>query len=163
MVLSADEQFSWFFQSEYPQVVRTAYLVLQDAEGAKDVAQEAFVQTMRHWNKVKDYDKPEAWVRRVAIRMAVKIARKQRLQTTLANAPELAVVTKSSDPDLMRAIGTLPSKQRAAVVLFYLEDRPVTEVAEILDCSESTAKVHLHRARQKLAGLLGEEVTADVS
>lgn len=161
--MSADEQFSWFFQSEYPQVVRTAYLVLQDAEAAKDIAQEAFMQTMRHWAKVSNYDKPEAWVRRIAIRMAVKVARKQRLQTALDNAPESPVFAKSSDPDLMRAIGSLPSKQRAAIVLFYLEDRPVAEVAEILDCSESTAKVHLHRARQKLAGLLGEEVTADVS
>ena len=163
MVLSADEQFSWFFRSEYPQVVRTAYLVLQDSEAAKDVAQEAFMQTMRHWPKVSNYDKPEAWVRRVAIRMAVKVARKQKLLTPLSTAPEKGVAAKGSDPDLMRAIGSLPSKQRAAIVLFYLEDRPVAEVAEIMDCSESTAKVHLHRARQKLAGLLGEEVTADVS
>jgi RNA polymerase sigma factor (sigma-70 family) len=47
--------------------------------------------------------------------------------------------------------------QRAAVVLFYFEDRPVSEVAEILDCSTSTAKVHLHKARKKLAELLTGE------
>jgi RNA polymerase sigma-70 factor (ECF subfamily) len=47
------------------------------------------------------------------------------------------------------------------VVLFYYEDRPVSEIATILGCSESTAKVHLHRARKSLARILGEEA-ADV-
>jgi RNA polymerase sigma-70 factor (ECF subfamily) len=52
--------------------------------------------------------------------------------------------------------------QRAAIVLFYFEDRPVSEIAEILDCAPSTAKVHLHRARKTLAERLGE-VMADVT
>jgi RNA polymerase sigma factor (sigma-70 family) len=52
--------------------------------------------------------------------------------------------------------------QRAAVVFRYLEDRPTSEIAELLGCSESTARVHLHRARKRLSTLLGEDA-ADVS
>lgn len=159
----AAEGYEWFFRSEYPQVVRTAYLVLQEKEGARDVAQEAFIQLLRHWEKVSRYDKPEAWVRRVAIRLAVKSARKQRFQTAFSDDIDVPTITATRDPDLMKAVGTLPSAQRAAVVLFYFEDRPVSEVAEIMDCSQSTAKVHLHRARKKLAEALGEEVAIDVS
>ncbi len=49
----------------------------------------------------------------------------------------------------------LPGKQRAAIALHYLEDRPINEIAEILDISHATARVHLHRGRQALAKTLG--------
>ena len=66
------------------------------------------------------------------------------------------------DPDLASAVAALAPMQRAAVVLYYWEDRPVAEIARVLEVSESTVKQHLHRARHRLAGLLGEEVSGDV-
>ena len=54
------------------------------------------------------------------------------------------------------AVAALPGQQRAAVALFYVEDRTTAEIAEILGCSESTARVHLHRGRQALALTLKE-------
>ncbi len=163
MAREISDSYEWFFRAEYPQVVRSAYLVVYDQEAARDVAQEAFVQLLRHWNKVSKYEKPEAWVRRVAIRLAVKVAKKQRTLTPLIEGHDTPATQQMGDPDLARAVATLPGKQRVAIVLFYFEDRPVSEIAEILDCSEATAKVHLHRARKKLAALLGEGVLADVS
>ena len=164
MAKDLTESYEWFFRTEFPQVVRSAYLVMYDQEGARDVAQEAFVQALRHWPKVSRYDKPEAWVRRVAIRLAVKAAKKQsRLSPLAEDFDGPSRQGGRGDPDLARAVATLPGKQRAAVVLFYFEDRPISEIGEILDCSEATAKVHLHRARKKLALLLGEEVMADVT
>lgn len=163
MAREISDSYEWFFRAEYPQVVRSAYLVVYDQEAARDVAQEAFVQLLRHWNKVSKYEKPEAWVRRVAIRLAVKVAKKQRTLTPLIDGHDTPATQQMGDPDLARAVAQLPGKQRVAIVLFYFEDRPVSEIAEILDCSEATAKVHLHRARKKLAALLGEGVLADVS
>ena len=61
------------------------------------------------------------------------------------------------DVDLARAVASLPAQQRAAVALFYLEDRPVDEVAHLLGVSASTAKQHLHRARIRLAEVLAED------
>jgi RNA polymerase sigma-70 factor (ECF subfamily) len=61
--------------------------------------------------------------------------------------------------DLQRALLTLSVQQRAAVILYYLEDRPLDEVAGVLGCHESTARVHLHRARRRLAELLSVEVS----
>ena len=63
------------------------------------------------------------------------------------------------DPELRAALLTLAPMQRAVVALFYLEDRPMEEVAYLLGCSTSTGFVHLHRARQRLARLLSEELT----
>jgi RNA polymerase sigma-70 factor (ECF subfamily) len=66
------------------------------------------------------------------------------------------------DMDLVNAISGLPPKQRAATVLFYYEDMPLAEVAEMLGCSHATARVHVQRARTRLASMLGEEVRGDV-
>ena len=158
----SDAEFAMFFRTEYPGVVRTAYFVLHDQEAANDVAQDAFAKTLSHWGRVSRYDRPDAWVRKVAIHRAISVARRQKLHIAASSHTEPTTEQKPVDLDLMRAIRALPPAQRAAVVLFYFEDRPVAQVAEIMDCSPSTAKVHLHRARKHLSEQLGEAV-ADVS
>ena len=73
-----------------------------------------------------------------------------------------ALVEHLPDPDVATAIAQLAPMQRAAVVLFYWDDLPVREIAEVLEVSESTVKQHLHRARHRLADVLAEEVGEDV-
>jgi RNA polymerase sigma-70 factor, ECF subfamily len=58
--------------------------------------------------------------------------------------------------DFWRAVRSLPSRQRQAVALFYLEDWPVAEIARFLGCTETTVRGHLHRGRATLARRLGE-------
>ncbi len=135
-------EFGGFFLAEYPALIRSIYLIVRDREQARDIAR---------------YERPDAWVRRVAIRMAVRAIRRERLRRRLEYESDLAQPSGPLDLDVLRAVAKLPGAQRAAVVLFYLEDRPVAEIAEILACSEVTAKVHLHRARKRLAQLLGAE------
>jgi RNA polymerase sigma-70 factor (ECF subfamily) len=156
-VSDRDAGFTAFFKTEYPALVRTLYLVVYDRELARDIAQDAFVQLFARWRRISHYDRPEAWVRRVGIRMAVRASRRERARPGLERELEFATMPRPVDIDLVRAIEQLPASQRAAVALFYLEDRPVTEVAEVLACSETTAKVHLHRARKRLVELLGEQ------
>lgn len=152
-----DARFVTLFQAEYPALVRSMYLIVYDREQARDIAQEAFVQLFMRWRRISKYERPETWVRRVAIRMAVRTIRRDRLRRRLEHELDIAPPQGAIDLDVLRAIAQLPGAQRAAVVLFYLEDKPVAEVADILACSESTAKVHLHRARTRLAKLLGGE------
>jgi RNA polymerase sigma factor (sigma-70 family) len=150
-----DAEFTEFFEAEYPGLVRTLFLVTRDREQARDIAQEAFIQLFARWRRISHYDRPEAWLRRVGIRMAARASKREQIRPRLERELDLATLPKPVDLDVLRAISELPSSQRAAVALFYLEDRRVTEVAEILGCSETTAKVHLHRARKQLAELLG--------
>jgi DNA-directed RNA polymerase specialized sigma24 family protein len=153
----ADAEFVGLFESEYPALVRSMYLIVHDREQARDIAQEAFVQLFTRWRRISKYDRPDAWVRRVAIRMAVRAIRRERLRLRREREFDSARPVGPVDIDVLRAVATLPAAQRAAVVLYYLDDRPVSEVAEILACSEVTARVHLHRARKRLAEILGEE------
>jgi RNA polymerase sigma factor (sigma-70 family) len=154
-----EDEYSAFYRAEFPQVVRTSYLVLHDRQRAEEVAQEAFIQLLAHWSKVSKYDQPGAWVRRVAIRMAARSARRERRRPALEQASPAAPDLTPQDIDLLNAIGHLPPRQRAAVALHYFEDRPLPEVADILGCSHATAKGHVFHARRRLAELLGEEVS----
>jgi RNA polymerase sigma-70 factor (ECF subfamily) len=155
-VSERDAGFSAFFRAEYPGLVRTLFLVTRDREHARDIAQEAFVQLFARWVRISHYERPEAWVRRVGIRIAVRASKRERVRPLLERELDFATFPKPVDLDVVRAVGRLPASQRAAVALFYLEDRPVGDVAELLGCTETTAKVHLHRARRRLAELLGE-------
>jgi RNA polymerase sigma-70 factor (ECF subfamily) len=57
------------------------------------------------------------------------------------------------------AIAQLPPRQRSAIILYELENRPVREIAEILECSEGAVKFNLHEARKKLQELLRDQLT----
>ena len=157
-VADAKGDFTRFFQDEFATVARTAYFIVHDRQRAEDVAQEAFTQLFTHWTKVAAYQRPDAWVRRVAIRMAVRAAGRERRRSQLEKDAAPPQSTKPEDIDLVRAVRQLPPQQRAAVALYYFEDRPLAEIAHILDCAESTARVHLVKARRRLGELLGEEV-----
>ena len=165
--MDREAEFRDLFADHYEGVVHTVFLVVRDWDRAEEIAQEAFTQLVRHWRRVADHDMPGAWVRRVAIRLAVRSDRRERTAVVAwrrAAPPEAFPTPESAGGNaVLDAVGLLPVRQRAVVVLVYFEDRPVTEAARILDCSASTARVHLHRARQRLAELLGEEVTSNVA
>jgi RNA polymerase sigma factor (sigma-70 family) len=155
--MTAAEDYALFFESEYAKVFRTVYLVTHSRETAEDVTQEAFIQLLNSWRKVSRYELPEAWIRRVAIRIAIRRTRRESKRVDLEAQGTAPSEQSARDPDVMLAIAQLPPAQRAAVVLFYYEDRPVREIASLLSCSESTARVHLHKARQKLGSTLKEK------
>jgi RNA polymerase sigma factor (sigma-70 family) len=146
----------------YPVVLRTVTMILRTRAAAEDVTQDAFVQLYVHWRKVSRYESPEGWVHRVAIRLATKTARRDRLREMLSVGSR-----SSSDPDhsaeldLHRALGQLTPQQRAVVALYYFDDLPVAEAAQRTGWSVPAVKVALHRARRTLAGLLQVEGDVD--
>jgi RNA polymerase sigma-70 factor (ECF subfamily) len=111
---------------------------------------------------VAAYDRPDLWLRRVAIRKAQRERhrgwRRQELEV-LAAPPTTADAPPTPRPEVLAAVRRLAPGQRAVVVLFYFEDRPMSEIAEILDIKESTGWSQLHTARKHLAEALAEEVS----
>jgi Sigma-70 region 2 len=82
-VSDADLQYEWFFRAAFPVVLRTVSLILHDRGRSEDVTQEAFIQLLVHWRKVSRYERPEAWVRRVAIRQATRALGRERIWALL--------------------------------------------------------------------------------
>jgi RNA polymerase sigma-70 factor (ECF subfamily) len=147
-------------------VVRVVFFIVHDKHKAEDVTQDAFVQLCRHWGKVARYDQPASWVRRVAIRLAVKAAKREQLLaaawTRVPPPPVEELRAFPVAPETWAALRQLSVNERAVVVLHYFEDRPVDDIAALLECSVSAAKTRLHRARHRLAEMLSEEVGSDV-
>lgn len=159
-VLTVDEaegEFSQFFRLEFGRVTRTVLFIVHDRQRSEDIAQDAFLQLLRNWAKVSGYERPDAWVRRIAIRLAMRQVRRDRLWALVKGDIRQPIPAAPRDLDVLDAVRRLPAMQRAAVTLFYYEDRSVAEIADLLGCAEPTARVHLHRARKRLAELLGEE------
>jgi len=160
---TAESDFTAFFRAEYARTVRTVCLVLHDQARAEEITQDAFVQLLRCWEKVSGYEQPAAWawVRRVAIRMAVRSAKRETMRSLLEWRSRAVEEPAEDLPlphgDMVAAVRSLPTNQRVAIVLHYYEDRPVADIADALGCAPATARVHLYKARQRLALLLGEE------
>ncbi|GMQ92684.1 MAG: SigE family RNA polymerase sigma factor [Acidimicrobiia bacterium] len=161
-VLRAKESFDRFYEREFRSVVGLAYALSGSRAASEDLAQEAFIAAHRNWDKVGSYDKPEAWVRRVVSNLSVSRFRKRASEikalTRLAGfrsesaaLPELP----SEAVEFWSKVRKLPRRQAQVIALHYLEDRSVAEIADILECSQNTVKVHLHKGRQKLAERLG--------
>ncbi len=155
--------FDAFYRRELPAMVALAGAITGNTIAAEDLAQEALLRAYNRWDEVGTYDKPGAWVRRVTINLALtnrkRIATELKAKLRLRNndRTRAAHVVEPHPPrfdDVWSAVAKLPGQQRAAVALHYLEDRSVADIAEILDCSESTARVHLHRGRSTLASTL---------
>lgn len=148
--------FSDFFRTHHERVVRSTYLVVGSRAAAEDIAQDSFVVAWRHWPRISSYDRADLWVTRVAFRLAVRQARRHRLMSVASRETELVTTADAADAEILEQVAQLPPAQRAAIVLFYFEDRPVAEVAEVLGCAPATARVHLHRARERLRMMLEE-------
>ena len=159
MRASEQREYDWYVRACFPPVSRTVVLMVRDRELAEDIAQEALYRMLRHWRTVSTYERPEAWVRRVAIRIAVRELQRRSARSDKERLAQETTYDDLPDPDVARAVAELAPMQRAAVVLFYWEDRPVTEIAQVLSVSESTVRQHLFRARHHLAALLGEGVS----
>jgi len=152
-----DAAYAHLYRKEFTNVARTIHLIVHDMDRAEDITQEAFLQLHLHWSRIADYDRPDAWVRRVAIRLAMRGSRRDSLWAAVRGLLLPQAPAPESSMDVADAVRRLPRGQRAAIALHYYEDRPVAEIATLMGCAEATVKVHLHRGRKRLAELLGEE------
>lgn len=153
-------EFEAFYRSHYPSVVRLAYSLCGSMQIAEELAQEAFVSAHTRWRRVIGFDRPDLWVRRVVINRSISYRRREtierkavarlRPETDDANEPTLG------DEIVWRALRELSPRQAEVLALFYVEDQPMSAVAEILGLGSETVKTHLKRGRANLAAKLDE-------
>lgn len=146
----ADEaEFDAFVVARSQSLLRTAYLLTQDEQLAEDLLQTALTKAWFAWKRIDG--PPEAYVRRVLVTTSASWWRRRwTRETPTESMPERLSPEQDDLQDLWVAIGHLPPRQRAVVVLRYLEDRTEAETAQLLDCSVSTVKSQSAKAIAKL-------------
>jgi len=155
--MPGDDGFDAFFAACYHRLVGQLFAVTGDLHEAEDLVQEAFVRAAARWSRLRDYDLPEAWVRRVAINLAASGLRSARrrlaLLSRLGPPPQVPPISVESLA-LAEALRALPISYRQVLVLHHLVGLPLDEVAGQLGLSVGAVKARLHRARAALAKLL---------
>lgn len=150
-----DGSFEEFYDATYGRLLRQLALVTADRGDAEDLLQDAYGRAAVRWRRLRDYQAPEAWVRRVALRLATDRARRARRRAAALlrlRPPRPPSVELSADLlDLYNALRGLPAGQRQAVVLHHLVGLPVEEVASQLNLPVGTVKSRLSRGRAALA------------
>ena len=157
------EAFDQLVPAYRRRVFGLAYSILRERTAAEDLAQEVFVKL---WQALPRYDgraKLSTWVYAITRNAAVSALRSRRRSVSMSDEGVLAEVeaiaaapgAEPGDAGLRRQVEALPEKQRQAVTLYYLDERPVDEVAEMMGIPVNTVKTHLHRARASLAAALG--------
>jgi RNA polymerase sigma-70 factor, ECF subfamily len=157
MTPMAHEGFAAFYAGSYRRLLGQLFAVTGDLAEAENVLQEAYVRAFARWSRVGAYDRPEAWVRRVAINLAAMTDRSLRRRASALlrlGPPPLVPELGPELVDLRDALAALPVAQRQVNVLHHLVGLPVEEVARELRLATGTVKSRLARGRAALAGIL---------
>jgi len=147
------------YRAHWPRAYRAAYLVVHDAGGAEDIAQEAFLAAVRALDRFDRRRPFGPWLHRIVVNRAIDWARARtlRAEVELAETVPARAEAPSELPALVRALGGLPPEQRAVVVLRHLLEYTPGEIAELLELPRGTVNSRLRRGLDELARRVEEE------
>ncbi|MEU9830536.1 sigma-70 family RNA polymerase sigma factor [Streptosporangium sp. NPDC048047] len=159
--VTADDFAEWYAEA-FVEIRRAVTLAVGDADLGEEATAEAFAKALVHWPKVRRADSRRAWVYRVALNEARSRFRRLRLerrylQRRRAEGELHHPPPEEPDTALWRAVSGLPPRTRTAVVLRYVADLSVAEVAEAMGVATGSVSATLHHARKRLAQVLSEE------
>lgn len=158
----AEREFAEYFRARRDGVRRTAFLLCGDWHRADDHAQSTFVALHRNWRRIRDKGALDAWVRRTLVRAVVDESRRpwrrERATDTVADRPgpgddQDRLATRHA---LVAALRAVPARQRAVLVLRFLEGLDVAGTAAALGCSEGTVKSQTSHGLAALRAVLGD-------
>lgn len=155
-------------------VFNLCYRILYDRGEAEDAAQEAFLRAFMNLSRYDPRRSFKTWLLTIASNYCIDRLRRRRMHLVSIDDDPLPALTLSDDepePEdevihheqsaaLQSLLGQLPADYRAAVVLRYWYDYSYTEIASILETTESAIKSRLFRARQMLAESVDEKTAS---
>lgn len=150
-----EDEFDEFYEGSFDRLHRQVYALIGDAEEARDCLQDAYVRAWSRRRKLRRSGNPEAFVRLTAHRIAISRWRRHgRVRPTdeLMDTPQQPVDERHVA--LVAALAQINEAQRRALVLHYLADLSVAEIAAETGAAEGTVKARLSRGRAAMADLL---------
>jgi RNA polymerase sigma-70 factor (sigma-E family) len=157
--VDADAGFVAFVQRHARTLHRTAFLLTGDAGHAEDLTQNTLVRALAAWGRVSRAEHPLAYCQQILYRTFLREQRRRHVREVFGAAHEPSTPGDTAfvdDRDMVdRLLSTLPPRQRAVLLLRFLEDRSVEETAQVLGCSVGSVKSQTSRA----LGTLREHAT----
>jgi RNA polymerase sigma factor (sigma-70 family) len=147
------------YDASYRRLVVQIYAICGNLAEAEDAVQDAFVTALRKSSQLGRVNNPEAWVRTVAlnsVRHGWRHASVVRRYQAKVPGPQGPVEVGPEHVAIVNALEEVDPDQREAVVLHYLADLTVADIAAQLGVPEGTVKSRLSRARDRLADLLDD-------
>jgi RNA polymerase sigma-70 factor (sigma-E family) len=155
-----DARLGDYVRGQWPALVRYATALCGNRAEAEELVQTALVRVALRWPFVRDKDNPDGYVRRAVLNADLNRWRRLRWrETSVAEVPDTLGTDATAgvaDGLMVRAaLQQLPPRQRAVLVLRYLEDRSEREAADLLGCSLGTVKSQTSKGLTKLRLVLG--------
>ena len=160
------EQYEYFLDRYGQQVFVLVDRIVSCQEDAEELTQDVFLKAFQQLSSFKAESSFSTWIYRIATNVAISAVRKKRNDvlrlddSVFANLSDTQVDEALEDDSeeqmerLQQAMNQLEADERALITLYYLEEKPLVEVAFILGMTEGNAKVKLHRIRKKLYVLI---------
>ena len=141
---------------------RLCYSILLVREDAEDAVQDIFLKYYRKQPTFADEDHEKAWFIRVAVNRCKDLLRRNKIRTAvpLSEVEETLAAEgiEHEESQVLTAIYGLPEKYRIVMILHYLEEYPIAQVAELCKLTPSAVKMRLSRGREQLKASLGREL-----
>lgn len=165
---NGDEQAFFELYEKYKDTLfRTACLIVGNQADGEDVLQETFVSAYYHCKELKNPDLWKYWLFQILRRHAFRSMKKKKKEIPDENVLVLAdkeeymqenqgFFENEDRKEIWGAIEQLPLKQKTIIILFYFNDMSVSQISNIMECSEGTVKSRLFLARNRLKKLLLE-------
>jgi RNA polymerase sigma-70 factor (sigma-E family) len=154
-----DARLADYVRGQWLSLVRYATLLCGDPSEAEEIVQATLTKVAVRWRFIEAKNNPDGYVRKALVRACIDSGKRRRRERAVEVLPEVGVADRSgqiADIDqVRRALATLPPRQRAVLVLRYLDDASEARTAEVLGCSVGTVKSQTAKALAKL-----REVTA---
>lgn len=163
--------FEVLVRQHQQEIYRLTYRMTRNAEDAKDLAQETFVQAYRALGTFRGLSRFSTWLYRIAMNLCLNHLKSSAREDPAevdghlpdARADSLeALMTDERDRVVAQAIGALPPQQKATLTLRVQQGLSYKDIAEVLDCSEGTAKANYFHAVRALQRRLAEFRDPDV-
>ena len=152
------EDFGYFLERYSQEAFAIVVRLVPQQEDAEDLVQDAFVRAVNHLDTFGGRSSFSTWVCRIAYTTAISWLRKRRMKyLSIDDRPQLtdtevdeAFDDESRSEELRHAITLLKPDEQTLITLYYFDNRPLNDIAYILDVEPNTLATRLHRIRRKL-------------
>lgn len=173
LVMAARRGEQWAFARLYEKTYQKAYYMalqlLKDEDEAQDILHDSYIKAFKSLNALESAERFESWFDRIVINKCKDYLKKKKPlifsqmlpddssgesvdweDTKEQFSPEKEIDYQETKRLIQEMIDELPDQQRIAMILHYLEDMPVTEIARMMECSEGTIKSRLNYGRKAI-------------